>query len=215
MSIAEKLQTIAENEQKVYHAGELSLAPLLSDTVTNYRLPNGFTHLKGDVFGATWYLNYVTIPSSVVDLANGVFRNAYNLLKVTFEGGEITRFGSNMFQGSSKLKTIIFGCNLKNADIASGTFTNCTALETVTFTQETLNKNVYIHNTSKLKKSCAYEIMRKLANHTGTDEELTYTFKLHATVWANVEDTTAEDYEAPPSGTTWQDFVTNYRGYNI
>lgn len=213
MSIAEKLQTIAENEQKVYHAGELSLAAFLGDTKTKIRLPDGITHLKQYVCGGTWTIRELIIPSTVYDLANGVFSNGFELQKVTFEGGKITRFGAQMFSYNPKLKTVIFGCEVP--EIVSNTFTGCDVLEEVTFAQPTLYGKMYFHFPSTLKKSCAYEIMRKLNNYIGTSEELTYTFKLHANVWANVEDTTAEDYETPPSGETWKDYVTNYKGYLV
>lgn len=194
-----------------YSEAVADLNTLFVDRTPTYRLPDGITHLKGYLFGFTWYLSKLTIPDSVYYMANNVFRDAYGLNKVVFEGGKITTFGSNLFVNSNKLKTVEFGCEIPRID--SSTFTGCTALETVTLAQDEIGQDVCIHQTSKLKKECAYAIMRKLKNHIGTDREYTYAFKLHATVWSNVDDTTAEGYEAPPAGDSWQNYVTSI-GYN-
>ena len=80
--------------------------------------------------------------------------------------------------------------------------------------QPELSGNLYMAETAVLKKECAYAIMRKLKNQIGGGKEYAYTLKFNATVWTNIEDTTAEGYEAPPQYDAWQNYVQEL-GYNI
>lgn len=196
-----------------YKDCEAVFSDFLGDKISTFRVPDGTTHLRQYALSGGYTISTIYIPDSVYNLANNVAYNAYNLVKVVFEGGKITTLGTNTFANCSKLKTIEFGCELA-FNMQTTMFSGCTALETVTFAQEKISKSVYIHQASKLTKQCVYNIIRKLKNYIGTDEEGTYYCKLHATVWPNVDDTTAEDYETPPSGDTWQNYVISL-GWNV
>ena len=196
-----------------YKDCEAVFSDFLGDKVATFRVPDGTTHLRQYALSGGYTINTIYIPDSVYNLANNVAYNGYNIAKVVFEGGKITTLGTNTFANCSKLKTVEFGCEL-TVNMQTNMFSGCSALETVTFAQEELYANIYLHQASKLKKQCAYDAIRKLKNFIGTENEYACYFKLHATVWTNVEDTTAEDYEAPPSSDTWQNYVTEL-GWNI
>lgn len=203
--------------EEVFEAGytksEDYFKDFLSDNyLTEFRVPDGTEKLRTYALSGTRNIKTITIPSSVFVLNNSAIRQNWGLEKVIFEGGEITTFGSNVFSENSKLKSVIFGCVIPN--ILNGTFYSCTVLEEVSLAQEEIKGSVYINNSSVIKKQCAYDIMKKLKNYKGTEKEYKYTLKLHNTTWANVEDTTAEDYEAPPASDTWQNYVQEI-GYNI
>lgn len=221
MSIAEKLVTIAENEQRVFEAGEakgtLETAKIClgKEYPATYKIPDGVNRFGTFAMAYSTGLRYLTIPASVNFVANSAIRDISSLREVIFEGGTINTFGSSVFANDTALTKVYFGCEIATVNtISNGNFNNCTSLEELTFTQAELNGNLYIQNTAVLKKQCAYDIMRRLRDYSGTANDFVYTFKLHDTVWANVEDTTAEDYEAPPSYTTWKEYVTSL-GYNI
>ena len=196
-----------------YKDYEEILTDFFGDKVSTFRVPYGTTHLRQYALSGGYTIKTIYIPDSVYNLATNVVYNGYNLINLIFEGGRITTIGSNAFAYCSKLKRAEFGCELA-VNMLSNTFTGCTALEEVTFAQEEIYKSIYIQQTSKLKKKCVYDAIKKLKNYIGTEEEYTYYFKIHATVWTNVEDTTAEDYEAPPSSDTWKTYVQEL-GYNI
>lgn len=224
MSIAEKLLTIAENEQRVFEAGEvkgeaegtLETAKLCMGKLypVRYRVPDGVERLALYAFSGASNLFYLNLPPSLNFVANSVFNGCSALTEVVFEGGKLTAFGSGEFQNCTSLKRVYFNCTFtQTSRIPSGTFTSCTKLEEVTFAEPELTGNMYFNPSAVFKKQCAYEIMRKMKDQTGTDKEFAYTVKFHNTVWNNIEDTSAEDYEAPPQHDTWNTYI-NAKGYN-
>lgn len=175
----------------------------------DYRISDGTAHIRLQMFAYANVLTKLTIPSSVKSAENGILQNNRGVKEVIFEdGGTITLWGENMFYGATALERVYFGNTFTVPDIfPNNTFYNCTKLQEIIMTQPEISGNLYMQNTSILKKQCVYDIIRKLKNQVGTDKEGAYTFKLHANVWAKADDTTAEDYQAPPQGNSWQEYV--------
>lgn len=211
MSIAEKLQTIAENEQKVYDTGKYKGERLhIGGNYGEYRIPDGQVNIRLQFFAYANALTKLTIPSSVKSVENGMVQNAINLKEIIFEDGGTISWGENEFYGCRSLERVYFGCTIQNQTIfATNTFYNCTKLTEIIMTQNELSGTMYMQQASALKKQCVYDMIRKLKNQVGTDKDGTYTFKLHANVWAKVDDTTATDYETPPQGDSWQEYVVS------
>lgn len=99
-----------------------------------------------------------------------------------------------------------------NNDITSSyvTFTNTFAgmsrLANITF-EGPIRRDISF-SSSPLTVESAKNIIEHLENYTGTTKELTYKLTLKSTVW-----TALNNAEAPPSGETWQEYVTSL-GWN-
>jgi hypothetical protein len=201
----------AEKVAEVYDKGVFDrTVKHLTGSLGNYIIPSGITQLRTTCFYGRSDLKSLIIPSSVNYVANGMCQQCENITSVIFEGGRLNTWGANNFSGCKSLKSVHFGCTISS--LQTGNFNSCVALEEVTFAQPELSGSFFIHNTAVLKKKCAYDMMRKLKNQTGTDKD--YTIKFHADVWTAIENATAEDYETPPSGANWKEYVTDL-GYNI
>ena len=91
MSIAEKLQTIAENEQRVYDAGKQeeikNSAKLIGGTITEYR-NESVTTVRAYAFYNCPQLRLLDLPSATT-IANGGIRTCQNLRTVILRGNQV------------------------------------------------------------------------------------------------------------------------------
>jgi hypothetical protein len=202
MSIAEKLQTIAENEQRVYEAGKKAEYDAFWDAYQQ----NGaeLIDYTGAFAGPRWTKDTLTPKYDIVpDYGAQIFwANAMEIdlaqhlencgVKLDFSKsysagsafaysyftriGEITlninRSYINMFNGCSKLKVIDKITVADGADLRNA-FNDCTSLESVIF-DGIINKNGYnLQWSTKLSKASITSIINALST---TTTGLTITF---------------------------------------
>ena len=204
MSIAEKLQTIAENEQRVFEAGKEAewseFWDYYQNNGTKTQYPNAFFAWPEKVYkpkypifmdnSSTGAFNWSQITDTIVDIELGakadvsfMFSNCYYLVTVS--------------------KLIV--TPTAKFDYA---FNNCTALENITI-EGVIGTNFNIIS-SPLTVESAKSIINALKNYAETDKKYLYTLYFASDVWTRLEaDSTA------PNGGTWQDYVVYNLGWNI
>ena len=198
MSIADKLKTIAENEQKVFEAGKKSEYDRFWD---NYQDKGNRTDY-GSGFGSCWTSDifkpkYDIVPISAYMMFNNS-KMAIDLVEHLEKLGVALDFSKApstqyMFQSSSFTRVGIIdvraSTNSRPLDAtfsncrklitidkiylktgASGefnaTFSNCTALENVTFEGSITKNGLDVHWSTKLTKASIISIVNALSNTT-------------------------------------------------
>ena len=194
MSIAEKLQTVAENQQKVYNAGYEKGKAEGGDTETAYN--EGFEAGKKSEYDTFWdsyqdngerynwqhafsrWNNDIynpKYPFSKVKYASSMFGNASaltdTLQPITFT--EDFASSNNVFQSCSSLKTIR-NIHTFEGVTYSNWFNGCKELENITFTG-VIGNNISFSDCSKLTHDSLMNIIEHLSTTTTTK-----TLTLHA-----------------------------------
>lgn len=190
MSIAEKLVTIAENEQKVYDAGKKAEYDAFWDvyqtngTTANYAYKfagSGWTNKNfkpkydfGDMDTAT----YMFAGSGIADLSNLPRMNILWTAQYMFLGNtRISHIGeieikeatctlTSMFQNASKLITIDLLKVLPD-NAYSNAFTGCSALENITFDGD-IGNSINFSACTKLNHDSLMSIINHLKDFSGT-----------------------------------------------
>lgn len=135
MSIAEKLKTVAENEQKVFDAGKRAEYDRFWDDYQQ----NGNRTIYETAFGGEGWTNEMFKPKYNMQIANGymMFRNAQMTgdfvellegLNITFDTSNCTNF-NYMFYGAKFERLGVISC-IKGGAI-SYCFGHCTQLKTI------------------------------------------------------------------------------------
>lgn len=212
MSIAEKLHTIAENEQRVYdkgHTDGLNSAP-----------PNYLPYLVNVVFNGAVFpedkrdVKLYLSPKTMVGGSNNWFGYT-NATSLTVIGETITTFYSRYaFSNNSELKTIdLSQCDkgvIKLSESAEYTFQNCTSLEEIIGEldcSDTTNFFRFVHGCTKLREiritpstvkyDLSFNASQLLSNETiksiidglaDLTGQTTQTITFHATVGAKLTD---------------------------
>ena len=155
MSIAEKLQTIAENQQKVYDAGNekgLSVGRSVVDgTITEYK-DNSVEYISGFTFYQAYALASVDAPAAaqvgtsafyqcsalktanlpeVTVINNGAFTSCIALNSITIP--KVEAIGQSVFQNCQELRQIYIP---KCFMLERSAFVSCTSLARVDMTEE-------------------------------------------------------------------------------
>lgn len=231
MSIAEKLTTIAENEQKVYDAGKKAEYDTFWDsyqlrgTLTNYITGfggygwnNTTFKPKYDITPVTGYMMFRT--SSI----NGDFENLLSRIGVKldcskltnsqymFSQTKITRLGIldfrkvtngySTFTSSNQLHTIDKLIFSETTHTSSDYFQGCTVLANLTM-EGVIAKSFYLQYCPLTVESMK-SVISCLKNYTGTEYDQTYTIRFSEDCWVLLEETTAPDgYD------TWKDYVSS------
>lgn len=197
MSIAEKLVTIAENEQKVYDAGKKAEYDAFWDAYqTNgttayyaYRFAGlGWTNKnfkpKYD-FGDMDTAAYMFAGSGIADLSNLPRMNILWTAQYMFLGNtRISHIGEieikeatcdliGTFQNASKLITIDLLKVLPD-NAYSNTFTGCSALENITFDGD-IGNSINFSTCTKLNHDSLMSIINHLKDFSGTSTTKTCT----------------------------------------
>ncbi len=139
MTIAEKLQKIAENEQKVYDKGVSKMRVLVDRTITgvtatdlegvneigdyafyackslkSLELPEGIERIGTAAFNSCWSVNQpLTIPSTVTYIGGSAFRYCSGMSRIIAKPTTPPTLGAaNAIQTTSDLSKIIvpYGC---------------------------------------------------------------------------------------------------------
>lgn len=204
MSVANKLQTIAENQQKVYDAGYAEGKQAEYDEFWNSFQNNGNARPYRNAFA-------------------GFTENAYNpkfpINATTIEG----MYNFNTYLTDTKVPIITTGTAVSAFRWASEfvTIRELTVSETSTLTDAFLGlsklqnltiggvigKSISIPS-SVLTLESAKSVIMHLKNYAGTDNEFVYTVTFHANVWALLD---ADD--TAPNGLTWREYI-NSIGWN-
>lgn len=228
MSIAEKLTTIAENQQKVYDAGykqgKIDGNMLLYTTGLSYLFaeavftdgteleiycPNFIRRMEG-IAGASIGLRKLVLRCD--DTTGGVeFNQAFNASSV--EILDISNFKhtptnvTNCFL-NSKIVTVIGVFDLSLLTATLNFFQGASNIKDVTFVPNTIGCNLAIKSATCSTDSAKSAILG-LKNYSETDNAYTCTLSLHANVWALLD---AEGATAP-GGVTWKKYADNL-GWN-
>ena len=211
MSIAEKLTTIAENEQKVYDSGK---AQRDYEWWDKYQLYNGSerTDYLYAFAGTGWNDdNYNPIRTIKAHGRCGDMF-AYSLVTDTKVAVDIAATSStnktNCFRNATRLRTVrkFITNEIMNCD---NQFTNCSELENLTV-EGTIGRNAYFQ-WCPLTPTSMKSVIAALKNFTVNDPSKVYsqTLQFSDDCWAALEaDSTA------PNGGTWKMYVDSL-GWNI
>lgn len=227
MSIAEKLEIIAENERRVYDAGvdaghEVGLAAGMEagmeagqkaeydrfwDAFQNKGEKTSYSYaFGGDGFTASTYN-----PKYQLNCTHGAnMMFAYNATitdtKVDIDFGNTSSNKVNAFYGATSLHTIRKIKNCENVNFAS-MFTDCNALANVTF-DGVISRNFNMQ-WCPLTVESMKNIISCLKNFAGTDSAYTTTLTFSEACWSALEaDSTA------PDGGKWKEYVQNVLCWN-
>lgn len=232
MSIAEKLQTIAENQQRVYDAGFAAGQAASGDSDAAYQ--DGFVAGKKAEWDAFWevFQNHGKATSYQHAFSLGKFTDEnYNpkyplrFASDTVVGGQYVFYASPItdtkvdiiagnnrplsycFQGCENLHTIR-KLVLNGTNTFGNTFTNCTSLTNIVI-EGVIGKSINFQ-WSPLSVDSMKSVIAALKNFTGTDSEFTETVYFDDACWESLEaDSTA------PNGSSWKGYVQNTLRWNI
>lgn len=211
MSITEKLQIIAENQQSVYEAGYAAGAQLDADSLFQYItggaymfqnaiFPDGYTlvvnipNIKSD-FGQ--FLSYAKGVKKLVlkgNTANNGLNCGYAFRGDYIEEIDFSEFGNGGLKatylngafGAKKLHTISGELDLSAAVNIGGAFDGAVALQNVRFKPLTIAKSISFRYSSLLTTETIQSILDGLADLTEAD---TQTLTLHANIVLTEEQT--------------------------
>ena len=182
MSIADKLNTIAENEQLVYRAGQKLEYDKFWDRFQN----NGNTRIYYYAFAynrfndTNYNPKYPINCSTPNTAAQQLFASSTS---ITDTKVPIVINGTNanaMFNGASNLVNIQ-EIEIKKANTTfNSTFTNCVALVDITFTGLQIDNNIDFSYCSKLSDKSVDNIIEHLKNFNGTSGK---TLTVHTDVY--------------------------------
>lgn len=227
MSIADKLTTIAENEQKVYKAGQDNF---LHETMLNNGKRTWFSYMfrtctnlveapyfdtsKGTQFSAMFYQCSKLKVVPQYDFSKGT---AVNDLFVECTSLEelpeiIASNASNcnyMFHSCRNLRKIA-KLNVSKHNVTStiqSIFAGCTSLEEITFDGD-IRQSIDM-SACPLNVASAKSAIEALYVYKGTQYELARTISFNDDVWARLNAA-----EVPPSEATWQEYVMTVKGWS-
>ncbi len=107
-----------------------------NEKLTDVKISNDVTSIKGFAFYGCSWLKDVTIPNSVTSLGNYVFKGCTSLANISLPDN-ITQIGEGCFNGCTGLANINLPDNL--TQIGTGTFKGCTGI-VVTISAGFMNK---------------------------------------------------------------------------
>ena len=200
MTIAEKLVTVAENQQKVYDAGKQTERDDFWETfqkggeLTPYYYAFAYDKYSDDTYNPKYSIN-------CSDGATGAGAAFYNNYKITDTKVPIIvrKSCSQMFGNCSYLRRI---ASIEVSETATfpNAFNYCNSLTDITMTG-TLASSVNL-SWSPLSVESMKSIISCLKNFTGTGNEQTCTLTFSDACWASLEaDSTS------PVGGAWKDYV--------
>lgn len=179
MSMADKLQTIAENEQKVYDAGKLAERKAFWDTLQNNG--NGANYYFAFAYGRFTDENYEPQHDIVCRAISIAGQNLFTAspgitdTKVPIYANSIS--AAAMFNSNSGLKTIRLFVVEKTTTFVT-CFTGCTALENLTIGGE-IGQNINVSDCTKLTHQSLMSIIDHLYDYS--TEGGTYTLTMGTT----------------------------------
>lgn len=120
MTIAEKLKTVAENEQKVYNAGRGAGAEMIAKRVNGTLTEIAAADLVGLTTIARNALSYlpltsVTLPNSLTSLGRNCFTYCESLTSIVVPEG-VTKIEYGALNGCAKLHDIVLPSTLESIE---------------------------------------------------------------------------------------------------
>lgn len=232
MSIDTKLQTIAENQAKIYEAG-------YDKFWYNYQLAYyGVQYINYSFAGSGWndrtfdpkhdvgvctgmfYYSRIKDPFSIIEnkglrvfyseYLGYAFANSYveHVPNIIESQPDLICVNLNSSFSYSKVRSI-GGLRVDENTQFSGTFREAYSLTDINI-QGTINKNIEIQYSPLTAKS-AKSIINALKDFTGTDHEYTRYLYFHSSVWTLLD----AEGNAAPDGNTWRQYVNTTLKWNI
>lgn len=203
MTIAEKLTTVAENQQRVYDAGAKSEYDHFWDEFQRKgaAVPYNYAFAYSRYDDETYNPKYDIVCSSGSSTAQQTFYKATKITdtKVTTDFRLATSL-LRTFDSASVLVTIR-KLIVKDTQEFSNTFSECPALQNITI-EGTIGKSISFSSCSKLTVESMKSIISCLKDYSGTSSANSCTVTFPSARW-----TALEEDSAAPDGGTWKDYV--------
>lgn len=205
MSIAEKLNTIAENVPKVFQAGydkgkseggsvqnPLEYATSLGSTYLSAEFPENYemtinvpaiTSLSGCFHNATGITKLTikgNVAGNIIAMANAFRIPTLEILDLSEFNAIVSSDGKNIFNGAKALREIKGIFDFTNATALANVFKTCFALKEVRFKENSINVSIGIENSSELSTESIQSIIDGLAT-VETAQTLTLNSKISLT----------------------------------
>ena len=208
MSIAEKLTTIAENQQAVFEAGFKNHT---EEHMKNCDTVGGYAYaFSGVGWNDTTYNPIRTITTK------GNMNNLFYLAQITDTkvAIDVTQSTSNrnaLFASASKLKTIRKIITAPNNNY-SNWFNLCSRLENVIFEGE-IGRSIDFSG-SPLTPESMINVITHLANYKQTENEFIYTVSFREDCWEALGNSDYNVNDYIPDVLNWTEGV-RYKGWNV
>jgi len=208
MGIAEKLVTIAENEQKVYEAGKQAEYDRFWDTFQNnggernYYYKFSYTGWTDENFNPKYPIITTTGTTAGMALFHANVDITDTKVPIVVKGSN----AGSMFYNARSLITVRI-LNVHEGVALDSTFLNCSSLKNITF--EGVIGRGFDVSYSPLSVDSMKSIISHLKNYAGTANEYKYTVKFKGDCW-----TALEAESTAPDGGTWKNYVETL-GWNI
>ena len=209
MSIAEKLVTIAENQEKVYEAGKADER----ETFWENFQQGGSRKAYNNAFSYWWDACYNPIYPIVPNNAANMYSSSQIVdTKVPIDFTAITSSSNmnNVFAYSTRLTTINKIIVNENTTYTNW-FPYCRQLQNITFVG-TIGKSIDFSECPLTPESMV-NIILHLAQYTGTEDAYKYTVKFNENCWSALESSEYDVHTHIAYGDTWRDGCV-YLGWN-
>ena len=210
MSIAEKLQeqlqTIADNELKVFAAGEKSEFHRFWDLSQNYGKRNAYIY---GFCGSTW--TDETYNPKYPIIVEGYGSQMFTYSAITSTKVPIIIDSANTtyaFNSCSKLTTIPSIKFTEKAKMAT-CFSGSSKIANITVTEDSVIANPINFSGCPLTTESMKSVIRALKDFSGTTSEFKNTVQFSSNCWAALD----AEGETSPIGTTWREYVESL-GWN-
>ena len=216
MSIADKLVTIAENQEKLFDAGKKAEYDRFWDAFQDYGNRTVYTNAfcYGGWNDEIYNPKYTIRPTS----CNTMFANNTKITDTKVDI-DLTHPGGNqkysLFAGCRNLKTIqkliVMETNGFSPNGAIATFAGCKSLENITF-EGTIGRNIDFSD-CPLSPESMVNVITHLAGYKDTENQYKYTVKFSDSCWEALESSEYDVNEHNESVGSWRD-LCEYNGWN-
>lgn len=172
----------SEREADKYKQQSDLYESVLTGTVTEFVVPEGWTNIRDYMFHSCVNLTNVVIPNTIKIIKSGVFTNCINLTTVTIPNS-MTRIGAYAFNHCTSLTTVTIPNSV--TFIGGGAFERCTNLTNVTIGNGFDCKNLDLSASTKYSVDTLVAMLTALADRTG---QTAYTLTLGTTNLAKLSD---------------------------
>lgn len=232
MSIAEKLTTIAENEQRVYEAGKaegekkadskpyintedpnFDMRYFCAEKSKRYKL---FPYINFDVIRDFFHcfsnhsgLTVIDIPTPAATFVNSYCYGCKTVVEVKNLNTSKCENVGYMFNNASALESVN-ELDFSSVINSTNAFSGCTSLKNITFKENTINISISFKSCTQLTLNSAKSIIKGLVDYKGTANESAYTLNLAAETVALLE----ADGNTSPNNNSWIEYIAD-KGWNI
>lgn len=183
MSIAEKLTTVAENQQRVYDAGKQAEYDRFWDAYQQNGTRGSYSYAFG---GVAW--TDETLKPKYLPLGNTISQSA--------------AFGQAFYYANQITKSP--QCFSYYWSSWTGAFHQCTRLVEIGEISGEIGRSFDCPHSQNLSAESMIMVINRLKNYSNHADLNKYKLTFHATAWANLE-----AHSTAPNGGTWKDYVTS------